>query len=76
MSTLTAREVKNQVISRLPERKRQDAIVGETRNGGYIILTDVSVVEVYESAGCVWAQEREFGGTFWQDYTIIDDTEG
>lgn len=67
---LTAREVKNKILSSLPEDEREDAIVGETHYGGYLIVTDYKVIEVVAGDGDIYAQSRAFSlsGDGWEDY--------
>lgn len=77
MTALTAREVKSKVIATMRPHEVDDFIVGETRRGGFIILTDSRVIEVYHSGGRVYVQEREFErNQGWTDFPLIEDTEG
>lgn len=73
MSALTAREVKNKVINQFPKDEREDHIVGDTRYG-YMIVTDKRVVEVYESGGFIYVQERNLqSGEGWEILEIEGD---
>jgi hypothetical protein len=65
---LTAREVKNKILAGLTESERDDSVVGETRQGGYLIATHNKVIEVYASGTEIYAQvfQNQFDG--WEDY--------
>ena len=72
-NTLTARETKNKILANFSESERDDAVVGETRNGGYLIATHSMVVEVYVSAGTVFTQAFTRESYGWEDYDIPED---
>lgn len=67
---LTARETKNKILANLTESERDDAIVGETKQGGYLIATHNKVIEVYTSGREVYVQAftNQFDG--WEDYDV------
>jgi hypothetical protein len=67
---LTARDLKNKIFSSLPEEEAVDATVFEGKRGGYLILTEERVIEVYESSSAVWAQEQALSGEGWAPIEI------
>jgi hypothetical protein len=67
---LTTREVKNKILASFSESERDDAIVGETRDGGYLIATHNQVVEVYRSGSTVYTQHFTHASYGWEDFDI------
>ena len=69
---LTQRDVKNRVIAALPDHEK-DALVCEAKEtGGYIIVTEYRVIEIYTSVGTVWVQERKFAPQGWDNIDVDD----
>ncbi len=66
MSTIpmTINDVKNKILADMDETERRDAIVGETRNGDYIILTERRVIEVFQVHDTISAAEKSTEGTW------------
>lgn len=60
----TMRDIKNQIIADMDERERGDAISGKTDSGGYIILTEHRVIEVYQTAHGIYSQEKSTMGNW------------
>lgn len=72
---LNQREVKNKILAALSESERRDAIVGDVDStGGYIILTDYRVFEVYTTGGTVYAQVKGLGMSGWDDVDYESET--
>jgi len=61
---MTINDVKNKILADMDEAERLDAIVGETRDGSYIILTEHRVIEVYTSAGVIYAGTKSTTGNW------------
>ena len=73
---LNQRDVKNQIITALPENEQRDAVLSESRaTGGYFIITDFRVFEIYTAGGDVYVQVRNFGNDGWDSVDVTGDTE-
>ncbi len=67
---LTARETKNKILADMETSERIDAVVAETREGGFIIMTERAVYEVYHSGRDVYAQRQELEGSGWEPVEV------
>jgi hypothetical protein len=64
---LTIKETKNKILASLPAEESNDALVGEVRGGGYIILTEKRVIEIFSSAGKITSLTKKTTG-YWEEY--------